>query len=399
MHTRAIPLRDLSLSDEQAWRDLAQRSVEPNPFYEPDFLLSASRHLRGGNRVVLLVAEEAGRFHACLPIRRNQFMVVSLPVVSSWHHMYCFLGTPLIASERAVDALSCILTTLRGRGPVPKAVVFELFGDDGPAAAHLRCAAEKNGVTIHVQDSGERAVFRCQGENANALPTRQRYWRKLRSDLGEPNIVDRAGDRDSSADFLGMEASGWKEKAGTALACRSRDAAFYRDVISHFANSGRLRMYSLEAGGKRLAMVTNLCSNGAMFGWKMAYDERFASYGPGTQLQLRVFDIARREGMHLIDTCSDVGNEHELRLYPDRRRISTFVLSGDGWMRDSGPTLAVAAVKIGNKVSGLSARTVRYRLTRSYVTATKTFSPLAKATSLIRNFNGLPVRRANHKAP
>ena len=68
-------------------------------------------------------------------------------------------------------------------------------------------------------------------------------------------------------------------------------------------------------------------------------------------------------------------------------------------VKGSGPTLAVGAVKIGNKVSGLSARTVRYRLTRSYVTVTKTFSPLAKATSLIRNFNGLPPRRANNKAP
>src|ERR1035441_9764338 len=190
MRTRIITLRDLALPDEEAWRDLAERSVEPNPFYEADFLVPASRHLRNGKKAQLVVAEAAGRFHACLPVRSIGLrMIVSSPVITSWQHLYCYLGTPLVAPERAVEALSCILTTLLG-DLWPRAVVLELFGDDGPAASYLRRAAGELGLTVHAHASGERAVLRGPREKADRLPTsvrrerraKARQWRRVCSD-------------------------------------------------------------------------------------------------------------------------------------------------------------------------------------------------------------------------
>lgn len=106
MHTRAIPIRSLSPADEEAWRDLAARSIEPNPFYEADFLVPGCRHLRNGKRIVLLVAEEAGRFHACLPVRPvNLRRILCPPMITSWRNSYGYLGTPLVAPERSVEAL------------------------------------------------------------------------------------------------------------------------------------------------------------------------------------------------------------------------------------------------------------------------------------------------------
>src|SRR5947209_5796824 len=106
LRSRAIAIRDLSPSDEAAWRDLAARAVEPNPFYEAEFVLPASRHLAGGTRVVLVVAEEGGRFYACVPVKCASFSrALRPPVVSSWLHLYSFLGTPLVAPERGVEAL------------------------------------------------------------------------------------------------------------------------------------------------------------------------------------------------------------------------------------------------------------------------------------------------------
>ena len=142
MRTRTIPIRDLSSSDEEAWRDLAVRSVEPNPFYEVDFLVPACRYLRDGKRIVLLVAEDAARFHACVPVRRNNLPgILSPPVIASWRHLYGFLGTPLVAPERGVEALSCLLTTLRGTGPWPRVVVLELLRRRWPdrRVSSMRC--------------------------------------------------------------------------------------------------------------------------------------------------------------------------------------------------------------------------------------------------------------------
>lgn len=370
MHTRVITLRHLRWSDEQAWRDLAERSVEPNPFYEADFLVPASRHLRNGKRAVLVVAEEAGRFHACLPVRSMSLPMIVSPVITSWQHLYGYLGTPLVAPERAVEALSCILTTLRGRGLWPRAVAFELFGDDGPTASYLRRAAGQLGLTVHAHASGERAVFRCQGEKADGLSAsvrrerraKARQWRRLCDDLGDLAVVDHGTDEDGSAGFLAIEASGWKGEAGTALACRPGDAAFYQEVTARFGASGRLCLYSLEAAGETLAMQASLRAGSALFDWKAAYDERFASYGPGAQLQLRVLDLARDNGLRWIDSCADIGNDHQFRLCPDRRRIAMLVIGRDGRMERPLLTLAVLVVRLTGKLRGLSPRTFRYKL-------------------------------------
>jgi CelD/BcsL family acetyltransferase involved in cellulose biosynthesis len=377
--TRALPLRELSPSDEEAWRDLAARSMEPNPFYEADFLLPASRYLKNGKGVMLLVAEErdAGRFHACLPVHRACLArPLSPPVLTPWRHLYSYLGTPLVSPERGLEALRCLLTTLRGTAAWPRVVVLELFGDDGPVASCLRNAADQLGLSVHAHAPGERAVFSCHDQQADVRPfgggesrTKARQWRRLCRELGDPAVLDRApaGDGpvagDSAEEFLAIEAAGWKGKARTALASRAGDAAFYREVTARFGGAGRLSLYSLEAGGHTLAMQTNLRANDCLFDWKVAYNERFAAYGPGAQLQLRVLDLALRDGVRWIDTCADVGDEHQLRLCPGRRRIATLAIRKGG----RGPVLALAlwVVEMNDRLRGWSLRTLRYRITES----------------------------------
>jgi CelD/BcsL family acetyltransferase involved in cellulose biosynthesis len=373
MLARSISILDLSATDERAWRDLAARSVEPNPFYEVDFLVPACRHLRGGKGVALLVAEESGRFHACLPVRpRRRIGADYLPLITSWRHPYGYLGTPLVAPERAVDALGCLVGTLRSGRPWPRVVVLELFGDWGPTAAYLRRAADQLGVTVYVHASGDRAILRCQDDGGASLPARVkrerqakvRRWRRLSADRGEPAVVDRAAQSDSAERFLAMEASGWKGQSGTALLSRPKDAAFYREVTSRFAAAHRLRLYSLEVDAETLAMQTNLSADDCLFDWKVAYDERFSRYGPGTLLQLRVLDLARADGVQWIDTCAAVGDDHQLRLSGDGRRIATLAVAGRGEIEAAIVAPAVWIVSISGKLRGVTTRNLRFKLAR-----------------------------------
>jgi CelD/BcsL family acetyltransferase involved in cellulose biosynthesis len=372
MHTRAISILGMSRSDEQAWRDLAARSIEPNPFYEVDFLAPACRYLRGGRSVKLFVAEEAGRFHACLPVAGTNVPGIR----SSWRHMYGYLGTPLVAAERPLDALRCLMRALVDRGRSRRVVVLDLFGDDGPTATYLRRAADELGVTVHVFGAGDRAFFRCQDERTESLPSnvrrerraKARKWRRLSADHGPPAVVDRAGQTEAAAQFLSIEASGWKGQSGTALGCRAGDAAFYREVTERFAASKRLRLYALEAGGRTLAMQTDFCASEGLFDWKVAYDERFATYSPGTQLQLQVLDLARAEGVQWIDSCADVRDEHQSRLAADRRRIATLALASRGRMEVPVLTSAVLLVRASDKMRVLSMRKLQSRMTEVLVT-------------------------------
>jgi CelD/BcsL family acetyltransferase involved in cellulose biosynthesis len=370
MHARVVSLAQIEPADERAWRRLAARAIEPNPFYEPDFLLPACCRLRHGRHAGLMAVEEAGRFHAVLPVPWAALPAVPLPVVTSWRHLYGYLGTPLLAPEQPAEAARCLLTALRGRAAWPGVMVLELVGDDGPAAASLRDAAAWLGLTVQVHARAERAVFRADEESDGGLPAnirrerraKARQWRRLCAEGGDPAVVDRSEDMAAAAEFLRVEASGWKGRAGTALASRRQDATFYREVAERFRASGRLRLYALEQGGATLAMQTSLCADHAVFDWKAAYDERFAGYGPGAQLQLRVLQLERGRGAGWIDSCADPSDGHQSRLVPGRRSIATLAIGPGGAAGHLVLSLAVALVELSGKLRGLSLRTLRYQL-------------------------------------
>jgi len=370
MRARIISLARIKPADERAWRRLAARAIEPNPFYEPDFLLPACRRLRHGRQAGLVVVEEAGSFHAVLPVPWAAWPTGPLPVVTSWRHLYGYLGTPLLAPEHPAEAARCLLAALRRRAAWPRVMVLELVGHDGPAAAALHDAAARLDLAVQVHAPAERAVFRADEGSDGALPAsirrerraKARQWRRLCAEGGDPAVVDRSQDMTAAAEFLRVEASGWKGRAGTALASRSQDAAFYREVAERFQASGRLRLYALEQGGATLAMQTSLWADHAVFDWKAAYDERFAGFGPGAQLQLRVLDLERGRGAGWIDSCADPSDGHQSRLVPGRRSIATLAIGPRGAAGQLVLALAVALVELSGKLRGLSLRTLRYRL-------------------------------------
>ncbi len=270
------------------------------------------------------------------------------------------------------EAVTALLRELTGGSVWGRTLVLEVFGDDGPVASYLRSAAEELGLDVLVHAPWERAVFRC-GDGTTDVPpatakerrTKARQWRRMTTDWGDAAVVDRARDPDGSADFLALEASGWKGTAGTALACRAEHAVFYREATSGFAATGRLRLYALQAGGETVAMQTDLCAGGRLFDWKVAYDERFARYGPGTQLQLRVLEVAGQEGVQWIDSCSDSEDPGQLRLSGDRRRIATLVIGARGPLQRSRSALAVFLVKASRRLREWSLGDQRRRLAAS----------------------------------
>jgi hypothetical protein len=133
---RAITIRpqELSAGDIRRWASLASASIEPNPFFEPAFVLAAAEHL-GDRDLSLLVVESADRWMACLPVRRVR--LAGVPVaLRRWCHAYCFLGTPLLDAD-APEAAARGLVDLALAGPGHRLVSKVC----GPAAAPARRCA------------------------------------------------------------------------------------------------------------------------------------------------------------------------------------------------------------------------------------------------------------------
>lgn len=327
-----IPVRDISAEDERAWRDLAQRAVEPNPFYEPDCVIPAGLHQEFGADIHIAVAVEDGRFYCCIPIRETTHWKFPYPVVTSQVRRMGYLGTPLVDADRGVEAVSTVLGSLarRRRALHGRIFLLDTSGGDGPVARIFRQAAMRNHFPLRAYERWDRgklvrldepAYERVHSSKARYNLRRQR--RLLAEELGNPVVlVDRTDDLAALDDYVEMEASGYKSEEGVAMAGVPGEPEYFVDMCRRFRQAGRLHVLALMAGSKTIAMEIWIRGGEGLFMIKISYDEKYKRFGPGVLLQteaMRYFHNCTDASW--IDTCTSEGADLLLRLYPARRRV------------------------------------------------------------------------------
>ena len=92
------------------------------------------------------------------------------------------------------------------------------------------------------------------------------------------------------AEFLEVEASGWKGNAGTGTAIRLHPELlrFYESLIAELAPSGALVINCLRVAGVTIAAQFCVRDEDTLYVLKLAYDERQARLAPGNMLLERV---------------------------------------------------------------------------------------------------------------
>ena len=152
---------------------------------------------------------------------------------------------------------------------------------------------------------------------------------RLTEDLGPVRMV--LHDSGESCDpwvaaFLALERAGWKGRASSALACDSASSALFREVIRHGHRNGVVRLASLTAGGKIVAMTSWFVAGGHAYGFKMAFDEACRSAAPGRLLMRHVARTLDGEPPVLFDTCAARDAPAD-PLWPDRRSLGSFAVA------------------------------------------------------------------------
>lgn len=138
-----------------AWRALADRAAEPNPFFRPEFLRANA--IERGVPAELLVVLDGNRWIACLPIRaRPATLRFPLSTLAAVTDEYSFSGTPLLDRDRLDDGADGLLDLVRTerRAAVMMIGVFET---SGPVGAAMTRAAERAGVRLREHSSFTRA--------------------------------------------------------------------------------------------------------------------------------------------------------------------------------------------------------------------------------------------------
>jgi hypothetical protein len=325
------------------WIELARECLEPNPFFEPFFLLPALVHLGRRETLRFVVIDIADRrlgrrvLGGIFPFQlKRHHRGVPVTVLTLWAHRYCFLATPLVRSSCAALCLDA-LCEWHARGPFRRALLeFREVHGEGPFLSALAASVERAGHTAVTTSRYRRALMRraasAEEYEAAAMPAgRRRECRRRLRRLGERGSVA-FGHLTSGEDpaswlraFLTLERAGWKGRRGSAMLARGHDG-FFEEIAYGAHARGQLGMSQLAIDGRPVAMGCRFVSGPAAFLFKMAYDETIAPYSPGILLELHnIRHVHDRREIEWADSCGKPGDIFT-SIWSERREIRTVLV-------------------------------------------------------------------------
>lgn len=341
----------------QDWRELVARAVEPNILHGPDVSLPALETF--APQAEFLVAHRSfgttRRLVGLLPLWRPRLgfgVTARLPTVFS--NEFAPLGTPLVDAERSEEILIALLAGASRLGP---GLVFTHLSLEGAFHAALTRAVAAAGHQVIEVERHQRASLAGGSDGAcfvrdHISRKRRKEWaRQLRrlTETGEIRMSFARGAeaRAAFADFVVLEASGWKGRQHSALVQDRAVLHFAERMVDGLADSGQIVVERIDRGGQAVAMLVCLGAEGHWVTWKTAYDEAFAPYSPGAQVMLRATTRFLDEG-DLVEVDSLAVEDHPLmhHLWSGRRTIGTVVVGFPAPLRL--PTsVRLAAAEIG----------------------------------------------------
>jgi CelD/BcsL family acetyltransferase involved in cellulose biosynthesis len=304
------------------WRELADRAIEPNVFYEPSFAMAAAPVFGADAGAGLVWSRAAparllGFFPARVERRRYG---IAVPVLAGWTHPYAPLGSPLVDRALSDGVIGAWLDHVARDPQFPKVLLLPYLPVEGPLAGALDAAvARRDG----------RSAFFARHARALLAPidTRETYLeraidRKKRKELRRQRkrLADHGSvtSTDASAasavaraldDFFSLEAQGWKGRAGTAARCRGAVVQFMGAAVTALAEEGKARIARLCVDAQPIAAIVTLRSGNTAWCWKIAYDESRARFSPGVQILLDVTEtLLRDDTITCADSCATSGH-------------------------------------------------------------------------------------------
>lgn len=332
-----------------AWDDLAWNSLEPNPFYEPAMFLPAwERFADDGPTEIALVYRNGVRpqdppeLCGFFPFARERRGPLTLRTL--WKHIYCFLCTPLVRQGVAVETLRTLCDWLEQDRSGPAVWQLPHVTADGLFQQALVDITLERQTLSHVVHQYNRALLR-PAETAEAYCAQtmtchnRQELRRQRRRLGEQGTVTVRESQPNDdptpwiEQFLALEAAGWKGREQSALAAAEADSAYFRQIVQCAAGRRQVGFLGLFLNDRPVALKVNFLSGEGSFAFKIAFDEAFAKFSPGVQLELENIDwVHRQPGVRWMDSCAKPGHFMIGRLWGQRRTIQRIWLStGRRW--------------------------------------------------------------------
>lgn len=326
---------------------LARRSAEPNIFYEPFCLLPAVEAFGKEKKpcFVLVLAPPPGeQAIGFFPFeRKKRFRGLPIRHLVSWTHPHLYLSGPLVDRTHGVAAWQALFAWARhsGHGAL---IEIPMIPGAGAAMQTLSEAVAREPARLQIVNRFERALLERTAADAETYMRRssstgaRREWRRQERRLSELGRLETRAIRpsDDATDwvesFLALENSGWKFRQGTAMLQLPNEAAYFRALCASAHREQRLHMLGLFLDDQPIAMQCNVFVRTGAFALKVAYDERFAKYSPGTLLELEnIRDMFGRQDFRWVDSCAKPDHPLLHRFWGERRLIEHVLIAPGGW--------------------------------------------------------------------
>lgn len=368
-HTAFAAARANSPAQRARWADLAAQAAEANIFYTPALLGPALDHLPSGG-VHLLEALDGGELIGLMPVAiAPRYGRAPLGCATNWMHAHCFFGAPLIRRGAEAAAWRALLAQLDDAPWAPGFLHLTGLDAAGANAAALEAVCVEQRRKRREVHRYDRAILRSELDGDSYWETqvrakKRKELRRLQKRLADLGTVSSRvlTDRDELAAwcgaFLALEASGWKGRQGSALACEPADTAFFRAACTAAFDAGALHFLRMDLDGQPIAMLVNFRHGEGSFSFKIAFDEEYGRFSPGVLIEIANLHAVQGDpAIGWMDSCAAADHPMIDSLWAERRTITQYriALQGRGLLRlrrSAAFALADAVEGVGRRLRG-----------------------------------------------
>jgi CelD/BcsL family acetyltransferase involved in cellulose biosynthesis len=301
---------------EVEWNAAVDRAGLAHPFLRHEWIRTWWQCFGSGGRLHIIIVRVHGRIAAIAPLMAETVWMYGLPVrrLRLMHNEH----TPradFIVAEHPDESYRAIWAAL-GQATVAWDVLqLGQLPQQSPTCETIRAQAAADGCGIGVWHSGDAPYLELAGSwdqyfDARSAKFRQNVRNRLSrlKRIGAPVLetLDDAGDiMAAREDAFRLEASGWKDDAGTSVSANPAVHRFYSLLAERASTRGWLRLLFLRINGRRIAVSYGSLYANRLFLFKTGYDPEYAQCSPFKLLTYFALHDAFAAGLSEVDFLGD----------------------------------------------------------------------------------------------
>jgi len=290
----------LAFGDE--WRRLFDETLDATPFQSWEWLSTWWKHFGRGQPLVIVAQEESTPLCA--------IALTATPYRHTPLHLLQWMGAPqsdyndFVGGLRRDECAAAIFRHLSGKRSWHVCDLSDL------RARTLASFSESLGVDscdtrpcAAAPLPSTRAEF-DRGLSPKLRATIKQTLRRLHDDHG-PVAFSRVESLEeipgAMEDLFRLHAARFQQRGSAGAFAEANTRAFHQEIAERFLECGRLRLYRLSSGERRLAMLYCFLQRGVVYNYLSGFDPEFGRYSPGVLLLNHAIGDALEEGAREFD--------------------------------------------------------------------------------------------------